>query len=187
MLCFSHFQLQNPPHYLRSKDIERRVSNASVPLRPGFHSVLQLLLELPDLDFFILSIVNIQPLSSDLVLYNDFFVKKKKISSLCDLSFPLTSLHVDIQSVSWPPTIALPPMNGPPPALQRNVDKWEENVLIRGTRSLMKIWHSALPLALTFFLADRVTQWIILTVLWVDAIYNTMFAYILERSRESLM
>lgn len=133
MLYFRYFQLLKPPHYFRTRDRERDRSLKLLCLYSSdSYSVFWLVLELPDLDFFILSAVNIRHCLSDLVLYNDLCLKKKKKSlPFVISSFPLSSLNVDIQSVSWPPTIALPPMNGPSPALQRNMDKWEENVLIR--------------------------------------------------------
>lgn len=99
----------------------------------------------------------------------------------CMLTFNLFLGHL---------TIVLPLMNGPSSTLQKNLDKWEEKqfpVLIRETRSLIKVWHSTLPFAMICLLAYRVKQWIILTISWTDAISNTMFAYILECNREFLM
>ena len=79
MLYFRYFQLLKPPHYFRTRDRERDRSLKLLCLYSSdSYSVFWLVLELPDLDFFILSAVNIRHCLSDLVLYNDLCLKKKK-------------------------------------------------------------------------------------------------------------
>lgn len=75
-------------------------------------------------------------------------------------------------------------------SLQRNLGKWEEKQFLVWIRGLVAYWNFDTVLCLLLllsFLAGRVKQWIILTISWVHAIYNTMFVYILEWNREFLM
>lgn len=117
-------------------------------------SVFWCVLDPSDLDFFTPSTVHIWPLSLRLYTLQWFLCFKKALPFVILVFLWLPCMLPCSLSVSWPLSMALPPRNGPSPTPQRNLDKGEGKqflVLIRGTRSLMKAWHSTLPFVMTCF------------------------------------